>query len=51
MEQRTAIWMSRSRPARVAVPLLRRWGAWWSSMAALVVWALVAGAGYTVVLS
>lgn len=33
----------------VAVPLLRRWGAWRGSAGALVIWALAAVAGYLVV--
>jgi Protein of unknown function (DUF3147) len=34
-----------------AVPLVRRYGAWKGSAAALVVWAAAAGAGYAAVLS
>src|SRR4051794_5211415 len=32
-----------------AVPLVRRWGAWWGSAAALVAWGIVAALGYAVV--
>jgi hypothetical protein len=35
----------------VAVPLLRRWGAWRGSAAALVAWAGTAAIGYALVLS
>jgi hypothetical protein len=35
----------------VTVPLIRRWGAWRGSAAALAGWAAVAGLGYLVVLS
>ncbi|WP_169949107.1 DUF3147 family protein [Microbispora sp. H11081] len=30
----------------IAVPLVRRWGAWWGALAALAVWGVVAPAGY-----
>jgi hypothetical protein len=35
----------------VAVPLLRLWGAWRGSLAALVAWAVTAGLGYALVMS
>ncbi|OPG08807.1 hypothetical protein [Microbispora sp. GKU 823] len=30
----------------IAVPLLRRWGAWWGALAALAVWGAAVAAGY-----
>ncbi|MGI5162446.1 DUF3147 family protein [Microbispora sp. CA-102843] len=30
----------------IAVPLLRRWGAWWGAVAALAVWGVAVAAGY-----